>query len=319
MKRLLRIALLISFSVSFLSCSQAGGKDLKILYWNIQNGMWSDQGNGYDNFVAFVRDIDPDICIWCEAGSRYKTASLEKMQMPEEQYLPWNWDILAGRYGHRYTLVCGARDTFPQVITSKYPLKIVKRINGNGDDIVVVHGAGWAKVELDGGKELNIVTLHTYPFKYAYGAEDQKASEAAHGGDYFRAVEMKYICEQTIGCVTGAADQLWLMAGDFNSISTVDNYHYKRDLSDPAFLVHEYVRNNTPYIDLIEALHKGQFCKSTQSGRRIDMLYVTPPFMDKVKSADYLYEGFAAAERDSVLRKFCHPSDHYPALITMSL
>ncbi len=319
MKQYLQALLLISFSFFLLSCSGAGGKDLKILYWNIQNGMWSDQGNGYDNFIAFVQEIDPDICIWAEAGSRYKTASQEKMQMPEEQYLPWNWDILAGRYGHRYTLVCGVRDTFPQVITSKYPLRIVKRMTGNGEDIIVVHGAGWAKVELGGGKELNIVTLHTYPFKYAYGAEDQEASSAARGGDYFRAAEMKYICEQTIGSVPGAEGQMWLMTGDFNTVSSVDNFHYKREASDPAFLVHDYVLGKTPYIDLIEAMHRGQFCKSTLSGRRIDMVYVTPPLMDKVKSAEYLYEGFPAAERDSVIRKFCHPSDHYPALITMTL
>ena len=24
---------------------------LKVLYWNVQNGMWADQGNDYDNFV----------------------------------------------------------------------------------------------------------------------------------------------------------------------------------------------------------------------------------------------------------------------------
>ncbi len=302
-----------------LSCLSAGGKDLTILYWNIQNGMWDDQENGYDNFVRFVKDIDPDICIWAEAESRYVSNSDKKMRMPEDQYLPWNWDILAGRYGHRYTLICGKRDTFPQVITSKYPLRIVRRVNGNGEDIVVVHGAGWAAVDLGCGKELNIVTLHTYPFKYAYGAEDQKASAAAHGGDYFRATEMQYICEQTIGSVADAGRQLWLMAGDFNAISSADNFHYGLDLSDPAFLVHDYIRSNTPYIDLIEHFHKGEFCKSTQSGRRIDMVYVTPALLKKVRSADYLYEGFPASERDGKFRNFCHPSDHYPALVRLKL
>ena len=314
-----RILTLIFAAGILFSCSGAGEKELTVLYWNIQNGMWSDQADGYDNFVAFVKDINPDICIWCEAESRYITASDQKMQMPEDQYLPWNWDILARRYGHKYSLICGKRDTFPQVITSKYPLSIVKRVTGNGDDIIVVHGAGWAKVELDGGKELNLVTLHTYPFKYAYGAEDQQASAAAQGGDYFRAAEMKYICEQTIGSEPGAEKQLWLMTGDFNAISSVDNFHYKKDLSDPAFLVHDYVRNNTPYIDLIERLHEGEFCKSTLSGRRIDMVYVTEPLLKAVSSAEYLYDGFPAASRDSVNRKFCNPSDHYPALIKLKL
>ena len=302
--------------LSAISCSAT--KEVSILYWNIQNGMWADQGNNYDNFVGFVNEINPDVCIWCEAESRYITDSDKKMQMPEDQYLPWNWDMLASRYGHKYVLICGKRDTFPQVITSKYPLRIVKRINGNGEDVVVVHGAGWAKVEIE-GKEINLVTLHTYPFKYAYGAEDQALSSAENGGDRFRAKEMQYICEQTVDQEPQAANQLWLMTGDFNAISSVDNFHYKRDLSDPAFLVHDYVRNNTPYIDLIEHLHPGEFHKSTLSGRRIDMVYVTSPLLKMVCSADYLYEGFPSAVRDSSIKKFCRPSDHYPALIKLKL
>ena len=317
MKKLILAVSLSLLSLSLLAC--AGRKDLTVLYWNIQNGMWSDQADGYDNFVSFVKGIDPDICIWCEAESRYITGTDKKMKMPEEQYLPWNWDLLAARYGHQYTLVCGKRDGFPQVITSKYPLRIVKRLTGNGDDVIVVHGAGWAKVDLGKGRELNLVTLHTYPFKYAYRAADKEASAAAREGDFFRAVEMKYICEQTIAGEPDAARQYWLMAGDFNAISSADNYHYNRDLSDPAFLVHDYIRNNTPYIDVIEDMHKGEFRKSTQSGRRIDMVYVTPALRERVVEADYIHDGFPTSVRDSVYRKFCHPSDHYPAIVRLKL
>ena len=172
-----RFFLLMALVWALTAC-QGGQKDVRVLYWNIQDGMWADQGNDYVNFVAFVKSLDPDICVWCEAESRYKTDTSIKMQMPEDQYLPWNWDVLASRYGHKYTLVCGKRDTFPQVITSKYPLRIVKRITGNGDDIIVVHGAGWAKVDLGKGQALNLVTLHTWPQKYAYNAEDQQADAA---------------------------------------------------------------------------------------------------------------------------------------------
>ncbi len=319
MRRILTVALLL-LSFSALACGK--GKEIKLLYWNIQNGMWHDQGNNYDSFVEFVKDIDPDICVWAEAESRYYTDTCTKMKMPEEQYLPWNWDILAARYGHKYTLICGKRDTFPQVITSKYPLQIVKRVNGNEDDIVVVHGAGWAKVDLGKGKELNLVTLHTWPFAYAYKAEDQKESAAARGGDHFRSTEMKYICEETILSVPSAGKQLWLMTGDFNAISSVDNFHYERDLQDPAFLVHDYIRANTPYIDVIEKKYPGEFKKSTLSGRRIDFVYVTPALYDKVVEAEPLYEGFAASERDprgKAIHNFCHPSDHYPIEIKFKL
>ena len=321
MKRFL--TLILALSLLSLSCLAGGkGKELKVLYWNIQNGMWADQAHNYDNFVAYVKGMDPDICIWAEAESRYITDTATKMQMPEDQYLPWNWDMLAARYGHRYTLICGKRDTFPQVITSKYPLRIVKRITGNGDDIIVVHGAGWAKVDLGKGRELNLVTLHTWPAHYAYKAADQKASAAAREGDRFRAKELQYICEETIATVPDAANQWWLMTGDFNAISSIDNFHYQLPEDDPAFLVHDYVRSKTPYIDVIERLYPGKFQKSTLSGRRIDMVYLTPALFDKVKTGRILYDGFAESHRDprgKALHNFCHPSDHYPVLVTFKL
>ena len=321
MKRILY--LFFALSLFSLSCPADGkGKELKVLYWNIQNGMWSDQADNYDHFVAYVQSLDPDICIWCEAESRYLTDTAVKMQMPEDQYLPWNWDLLAQRYGHQYTLVCGKRDTFPQVITSKYPLRIVKRITGNGDDIIVAHGAGWAKVDLGKGRELNIVTLHTWPSKFAYQAVDEAASAAAREGDYFRAKEMQFICQETIEKVPDASRQWWLMTGDFNAISSIDNFHYRLPADDPAFLVHDYVRAHTPYIDVIERLYPGEFQKSTLSGRRIDMVYLTPALFEKVTSGRILYDGFAESWRDprgKDIHNFCHPSDHYPVLVTFQL
>ncbi|MCR5561325.1 MAG: endonuclease [Bacteroidales bacterium] len=319
MKRLLTI---IAMLLALSAASSGKGKEIKVLYWNIQNGMWSDQGNNYDNFVAFVKEMDPDICIWAEAESRYITDTNTRLKGSEHQYLPWNWDLLAARYGHSYALLCGKRDGFPQVVTSKYPLQIVKRVTGNGDDIVVAHGAGWAKVDLGKGKELNIVTVHTWPHRHGYKAEDKKASAEAREGDRFRASEIKYICEETIATVPGAENQLWLMTGDFNAISSVDNFHYERDASLPAFLVHDYVRANTPYIDLIERFYPGEFMKSTLSGRRIDFAYVTPALFKLVTSAKPLYDGYVDLKHDPRGKEvggFCHPSDHYPILFTFKL
>ena len=124
MKRILAIIVLI-LSISGVALGK--GKEIKVLYWNIQNGMWSDQGNNYDNFVDYVRSLDPDICVWAEAESRYVTDTTTKLKSPEELYLPWNWDIVARRYGHKYALLCGKRDGFPQVVTSKYPIGMPPR------------------------------------------------------------------------------------------------------------------------------------------------------------------------------------------------
>lgn len=313
-----KITLTFIFSVLVLMLAlPASGRDLKVLYWNIQNGMWADQENNYDNFVEYVKSQDPDICVWCEAESRYRTGTNVKMTEYDEFYLPWNWDFLARRYGHQYVLVCGKRDTFPQVITSKYPVRIVKRVNGNGDDIIVVHGAGWAQVEV-GGKEINIVTLHTWPQRYAYNAENQAESGKKQEGDVFRAKEMKYICDQTIGTVPDAASQYWMMLGDFNAVSRVDNSIYGFDEDNKAFLVHDYVSGNTPYIDIVDRLHPGDFQKSTFSGRRIDFIYMTEPLFRKVRSAEIIHDGYPTSCRDPRgVTKFCYPSDHYPIIVNI--
>lgn len=295
----------------------AGGfaTDVTLLYWNIQNGMWSDQGSNYDNFVEFVKSQDPDICVWCEAETRYRTDTADKIAGCEEAYLPWNWDLLARRYGHQYVLVCGKNDTFPQVVTSKYPIRIVERVNGNGSDITVVHGAGWAEVQI-GRKTLNLVTLHTWPQRYAFGATDRKASGAEHGGDRFRAVEMQYICENTILKADPEGQRDWLMMGDFNAVSRVDNYQMNLPQDDPAFLTHDFVRGHTPYVDVIECQTPGVFQNTTLSGRRIDFIYASPAMFRKVTGAEVIRTGFARSSRDPRgLGNFCNPSDHYPILL----
>ena len=52
---------------------------LRLLYWNIQNGMWDGQTDDYRRFTDWVTAQRPDICVWCEAQKLYvtKTAKSE--------------------------------------------------------------------------------------------------------------------------------------------------------------------------------------------------------------------------------------------------
>ena len=312
------LSVIVVASLMLAGCAEKP-VSLKILYWNIQNGMWSDQRNNYDNFVDFVASEDPDICVWAEAESRYRTDSAVKMAGCEEAYLPYNWDLLARRYGHQYVCIAGKHDTFPQVVTSKYPVKIVKRINGNGEDLIVVHGSGHVEVDVD-GEILNIVTVHTYPFKYAYLADDKKASAAENGGDMYRAAEIRYICEQTVLKHDPDGKGNWMMLGDFNAVARADNWHLGRPEDDKAFLLNDYIRSHTPYVDVIERWYPGEYHKSTFSGRRIDFIYMTEPLFAKVIEARTIHDGFATSSRDPRnLNNFCNPSDHYPITVTLKL
>lgn len=325
----------------------------KLISWNIQDGMWSDQANNYDNFVEFLKTTDPDVCVFCEA----KTTHLESGQEP---YLPDNWDKVAARYGHPYVYLAVDQDNSPQVITSKHPINNVKRIPG-GNDTIVGHGAGWVQIEMD-GKTYNIVCMHAMPFAMgaggmggfgggrpqggsrpqggagASGGSRPQGGAAPQGGgrpqggmgsgrgmgfggpgggggsDEFRKKEVQYVCNQTILTREHPEQELWLMMGDFNSISSLDNDHYKLSADSSIYCVHDYIRNQTPYIDVIANKHPGEFIQSSQNGRRIDFIYATEPVIKQIKSAEILNSGYTEQHREQGAQYWV-PSDHRPILI----
>lgn len=288
----------------------------KILVWNIQNGMWSDQGNDYENFVRWVRQNDPDVCIWCESRSNYQTG--KKAAMPDDQvYLPDGWGELAARYGHMYWSKGGHRDRFPQVITSRYPIETIQRIIGNEADSVVSHGAGHFRIVL-AGQPVNFVSLHTWPQKYAFGVSGsaaQEASKAENGGDKYRLKEITYICEHTIAKSEDPENEWWLMAGDFNAQSSLDNDQYEYSPDDSRFMVHDYVLENTPYKDVIKEQHMGEFKTTTSGASRIDFVYCSPAMMDQVTYADVIRDGWTGTIVKDEATGFRHPSDHRPLIV----
>ena len=296
--------------------SQTGDR-LKIIVWNIQNGMWSDQGNNYDNFVSWVKSYDPDVCIWCESRTNYQTG--KQTAMPDGKvYLPDGWGELSGRYGHKYWSKGGHRDKFPQVITSRYPIKTVSRIVGNGADSVVTHGAGHFKIRYK-EQDINLVSLHTWPQKYAYGisASQQEADKAVNGGDYYRLKEITYICEHTIMKASDPQNEWWLMAGDFNAQSSLDNDTYRYELPDTRFLVHDYVLENTPYKDVIKEKYRNEFKTTTSGTSRIDFIYCSPAMMSRVIHADVVRDYWTGSIVKDNKTSFKHPSDHRPLMMTI--
>lgn len=290
----------------------------RILYWNIQNGMWDGQRDDYARFVDFVKLYDPDLCIWCEAQSIYKTASETERLAKSERYLPNGWNELASRYGHTNVFVGGHRDSYPQVITSKLQLNAVKRIVGPKDK-PIRHGAGWATVEV-GGKTINVVSLHTWPQRFApgvVGSAEQKKSKAAHGGDLYRRYELEQICRETINTSINASNEYWVMAGDFNSLTRADNHAYKLAEDDAWFLPHDFMQT-TGYKDVLNVFHPGVMIPSCNSPRRIDFVYMTQSLLDCVKRADIVVDSYTKPVRTQE-GSFCIPSDHLPIVVDLEL
>jgi exonuclease III len=316
MKRLILIAFCVLVS---LTSAQSRGKDLKVLYWNVQNGMWSGQDDNYDAFVSWVKAQKPDVCIWAEAETIYYTGTSKRLPREERYFI---WDKVAPRYGHKHIYVAGHRDGYPQVITSKYPIESVEKIVGD-ENFVVCHGAGWARIKV-AGKILNLVSLHTWPQQNHFnckGAAPEiiKASAERGEGDMYRAQELKWICEHTILTDSNASENLWLMAGDFNAVSPKDNWVYKLPENSTKLLPHKYILENTPYIDVIWERSPRNFYTTTFEWMRIDFVYCSPALYDCVSDARIVEDGYTKPVRDQRVKSFLNPSDHLPIIVTLKI
>lgn len=293
---------------------------LRILYWNIQNGMWWDQGNNYDNFVAFVKKYNPDICVWCEAESIYKTGT-DTYESDSQRYLyysrPEAWTALAGRYGHSYTSMSGRTDSYPQEVTSKYPITKVQGITTN-----LLHGAGHFQITVNGTK-LNIVTLHPYPH---YSSVGNHTTTNQIDADNKRLAEMEYLVGQTINKSTYASEGNWVMIGDYNSNSPQDCWFTDGDTDNIAFAPQKYLLDNTNLKDAIYEFWNADgvdtFCSTTINAKdRKDHVYVSPELMPKIRRAIIVNDIWTYKIESHTLssQTFRSPSDHRPILVDIDL
>lgn len=296
--------------------------NLRLLYWNIQNGMWSDQHNNYDNFVAFVKKYDPDICVWCEASSIYKDRT-NSSQSTSLRYLPSGWSTLAARYGHSYSAIGGFRDNYPQVITSKYPINTLLKITNTATaNNPVSHGAALHQVNVN-GRVLHFVTCHMWPQAYGFGVvkDYRDASAEAHEGDYYRQFEMDYIISRTVNAAAYSGVSDWILLGDLNSRSRLDNWYLGYPADDTRFLTQDVVLNKTDLKDVIYEYYQPptNYLSSTGGTARIDFVYASPDLMNLVVNALIVGDKWMDQTPNVYVPSFYDPSDHRPILIDFDL
>lgn len=335
---------------------------LRVLLFNIQNGMWADQGNNFENFVAFVNKYDPDVCIFCEAQSLWKTGSAEYASAASYQLFTGRtgrgstassleneqWKALAARFGHGYHAVSAYHDDYPQVITSKYPVTTKNRMNSGTDskgrNTNITHGAGHYQVTV-GGKTINFVSMHMWPFKYGPGvwnaSEEKQAESAAKLEGYdFAQREVEAILNATV--MRSDCGDDWLLMGDTNSVSPVDGDYYdevsytrwdqegyKWVLPHVTFRSGDFGR---PLYDMLREgdgsyyTGPGRFMPSTSSAARMDIMYGSESMRRRVsgmslivsdKWSDITTSAVYDPESDSKHPKV--PSDHRPLLIEFDM
>lgn len=296
---------------------------VKILYWNLQCGMWSDQGNNYDNFVAWVQKQDPDICIWNEAETTFDTGVFDWDTRAAEKYLPDHWPELAARYGHSYVKVNGGDRAI--VCTSKYPFEREKDIYLNRPKVEIRSGSTIYKFNIN-KQTVRFVTLHLWPQQYDpyVPVADREKGRAAKGGDLHRTKEIVTLCDTTILKRPDGANENWIMLGDFNARSPQDNDIYKYEANSPALRCIGYVLNNTPYQDAVKLKHPNEFIPSTfDYNHRIDYIFTTPPLSKRIVAAEIIKDYYTNIRPldDLYPGPFAprYPSDHYPVMIKLDM
>ena len=289
---------------------------LRVMQWNILYGMWQDQHNNYDNFVKWVKKYDPDICIWCESET---ISADQSTSAATNKYLPNGWSVLCGRYGHAYAAVGGDHDNFPQTVTSKYPIKTVKRFTET--DVPgkpISHGAGHFQIEVE-GKKINIVAMHLWPQTYGYGVTGTAAQEesiAKGEGHYFREFEMQYLIDQTVNNANYASEEYWIFGGDTNSRSPLDAWYNGHADDDLILLPHKLVRSKTNMKDTIGDYYpRDYFMTTTYASSRIDILYASPKMFDRIENSITLIDNWCYPHWTDNVRGWQYPSDHRPRVV----
>ena len=305
-----------------IDCWSRDSKTLRVMVWNLQFGMWCDQHNNYDNFVAWVKRYDPDVCVWLESES-YVPDNSASGKLPEnERFLPNGWPTLAARYGHSYVGRGGDRDNGSQTVTSRYPIVTLQRlVNTDKAGKPLFHGAGHFSIEVN-GRKVNVVSQHLWyqDFAFDVAAADQAASAAQNGGDYYRLHEIEYIVNQTVNNPAYSAETMWFLCGDMNSRSRCDNWLYNYDVQSTQFLVHDFIGAQTDLVDVMNAKYGPNCVMATTSGlARLDFVYASPSLNDRVERAAVLIDGWCSPAKNGNARDWLAPSDHRPLLVDLTL
>lgn len=240
---------------------------LRLISYNILEGMKLDQTTGKTELAAWVRSMNPDILALQEAN-RFTQESLER---------------LAASYGHPYVVTNIKKgDNYPVALTSKYPVEVIAKITEG-----VSHGAIHARI-----RGVNIVVLHLWP--HATG------SNGYADGNSYRMAEITAFLDGTLKAHPG--EVRWLMMGDFNSVSPLD----ADDLPGGVGLnydVHTKVLGSG-YHDLMRS-YRGYFIPSCPTAAfaggnatRIDFIYGSSAMLSDMTCVETVRDDFTDTRSD---------------------
>lgn len=289
-KTRLKIAALIGgiiFSASSAYASIDDAKQLKIISYNVYNGMKLDESEGKQKYIDWAKAQDADIIAWQEMNF-FTREKLEKF---------------AASYGHKYAVLLKESPDdpafFPVAITSKYPIVNVNKVVDN-----LWHGALFADVG-----NYHFVITHMNPFWTAKRIDE--INLIIDSIKYSRDPNGKWIIAGDLNSFSPADKP------DYDKSTLLEDIkekQKKRPILDNLVngqLSYTVQQNllDAGYIDALKIKHKEfistaptkVFYDQASVPLRYDYIYVSPPLKDNVIDVKVL--------KDDFTDKY---SDHYP-------
>ncbi len=265
-------------------------KHMKFISYNILQGMRLDSLPGKPAFVSWAKQQDPDVMALQEVTG-FSQAKLEK---------------LAASYGHPYASLLTEGIKYPVAITSKYPIKGIRKITEGMDRGLII-------AEVEG---FHVAVLHLTPFDYR-----KRRSEV----------------QVVLSAIQSAEDsKQWVLMGDFNTVSPADSANYSDGRLVRGYL--NYEKKYPPILKLadgkidysviqsildcgfidalklkhtafIKTVHPKAFepKKGPDVSSRIDFIFVSDDLKHSVSSAAVIADAFTEVS-----------SDHYPVSVKIT-
>lgn len=289
-KTRLKIAALIGgiiFSASSAYASIDDVKQLKIISYNVYNGMKLDESEGKQKYIDWAKAQDADIIAWQEMNF-FTREKLEKF---------------AASYGHKYAVLLKESPNdpafFPVAITSKYPIVNVNKVVDN-----LWHGALFADVG-----NYHFVITHMNPFWTAKRIDE--INLIIDSIKYSRDPNEKWIIAGDLNSFSPADKP------DYDKSTLLEDIkekQKKRPILDNLVngqLSYTVQQNllDAGYIDALKIKHKEfistaptkVFYDQASVPLRYDYIYVSPPLKENVIDVKVI--------KDDFTDKY---SDHYP-------
>lgn len=264
---------------------EVAGK-FRVMEYNVLDGMARDSENNYDNFVAWVRSLAPDVLVLCEAG---------------------DLNLISERWGHAYYAKI-MKDNYPLVITSSHPITVNERISGSSTR----HGALYVSVA-----GYDVVGVHLRPTIDDDGSGNLSPEEYAKYGA-LRKTELEYILSQTIDNSSYADRSNWIFCGDFNAYSPLEKtavspfggksaYAYSEPTASVCYEVYPLIADRLK--DVVYYKGGTAFKPTMYHGRsRLDYIFASEGLYPGVDVARVALGGFPGNYNNDDV----NPSDHMP-------